>query len=212
MESSEIVEIVDEIKSQSSSNTFVLGVAGDVYIGGNKLFVLEKKDYWKKEDNKTRISYQNVGGAVEENETFLEALSRETKEELDAEISILDSKETIFISPQNKKQQIEIDDKKSPVMISSEIHKGKPGRPEAEGKWHLIGIMFKANLTTDFTPSSEISGTLEIDKKYLKNKMEFDYSHLIESNRARVLENESIPKDAVFYPKFSAKRQIEHLE
>ena len=204
-------EIVDDIRSKSDYDSIVLGVAADLYIHKNKLFVLEKKDYWGNNIKSTKISYQNVGGAVEEKETFMEALRREVKEELDAEINILDSEKSLLISSEGETKNIDFDCENSPIMISSEIHQGKPGRPDAEGKWHLIGVMFKAELITDFTPSSEISGTLELDKNMLESKKEFKYSSIKGKNGAEVLENYSIPENSVFYPKFSAKRQIEYL-
>ena len=206
-----LAEVVEDIRSKCNYESLVLGVAADLYLDKNKLFVLEKEDYWEKTGDSIRISYQNVGGAVEENETFKEALRREVKEELNAEINILDSEKTLLVSAEGQTQNIGIDCEESPIMISSEIHQGKPGRPEAEGKWHLIGVMFKAELITDFTPSSEISGTLELDKNMLESKKEFKYSSIKGKNGAEVLENFSIPENTVFYPKFSAKRQIEYL-
>ena len=205
-----VEEVVQRFKEEYSDEVYVLGAGAIPEFREKNLFILEKKEYWTEKDGVTEISYQNVGGAVEEGETPLEACRREAEEELDCGIEIKDSEKTFFISEDGERKEIELGSGKRPVMISKEKHPGKPGRPEAEGEFHLLGFLYRGRLEGKFRPSSEIAGCMVAEKSFIQNNKEFTIKR-IKEEPVEIIENYSIPENSYLYPKFSAKRQLETL-
>ncbi|MFB6204443.1 MAG: NUDIX domain-containing protein [Candidatus Nanohaloarchaea archaeon] len=205
----DIPELIRRFEDDFSSEDRVVGVGAMILQGGKFLSVLEKKDYWDRGEI-TRISYQNVGGQVEEGESVYEALRREASEEIDCGLEIKDSQETVLTDVDGSWRKVGLEEETSPVLVSREKHDGKPGRPDAEGNWYLLGFLFRGEVKGTPEPSREVPALATLSEGLLK-KREFTKKQLVEE-AGELIEKEPIPADARFYPKFSMKQLLDYRD
>ena len=127
------------------------------------LFVINKKEYWKKRDSRWVISFTNVGGRKEKGENILQTARRECKEEIGILPHILSSNRTFHIDLNYKVKEIKPSMRPRPFSIYLLKHKGKPGMPCAKKYFIAKVYVFLAKINKNPKPSSEIPAIIWLD-------------------------------------------------
>lgn len=169
------------------------------------IFTLAKKDYWKKRKKNLLIDYSAVGGRVEEDETILNAIHREAKEEINCDISLISAKSTIYLNPEGEIKKIELKEKIKPLLIFEKNYPGKPGFPDAEGQWYLFAPVFIAEPLDIPKPSSEVPAIICLNKDlFFKIPKIILIQEFIDLGGI-LIEVINIPRDAYLVPTFAAE-------
>jgi len=82
------------------------------------LFGVGKKAYWDKTTSPWTITYTNIGGHVESNESIIEATKREVLEEIGCSVELFSSDQTLYCDLEEPKlNSYELEDKIAPILV-----------------------------------------------------------------------------------------------
>ncbi|MCM8803331.1 MAG: NUDIX domain-containing protein [Candidatus Omnitrophica bacterium] len=181
----------------------IIGVSAVISYKDGYLFTLEKEKYWEKRNNSFLIKFTAVGGRLEKNETFIDAMQRESDEEIGCKLNLIDSKKTVYINFNSRIKEITLAEKTKPIIIYEKIYKGLPGLPHTSGKWVLFCPVFFAMLKRKPKPSSEIPALLILPKNlFALCKKQLKLRTILERGGI-LIEAKSIPKTAFIQPMFT---------
>jgi len=202
-----VQDIIRDFQENKSNERLEIGTGALIKQGENFVFALSKEKYWEEKEDITHLSFQNIGGAIEEGETPIQALEREAREEIGTEIKVKISKQTL-VSYEDINYS---ESKTSPLMIYTDENPGKPGDPEAEGTWKLLGFLYKAQILEEPQPSSEIPAIIKIPEKLFLNSENGLTRKQIEE-KGEIITQRPLPEKFKAKPKFSAKKILENKE
>ncbi|MFC1733374.1 NUDIX domain-containing protein [candidate division KSB1 bacterium] len=148
---------------------------------------LGPKKFWRHEHDRVIITYTAVGGKVEVGETLLQALERETKEEIGVFGTINSSPRTLFYTFDKKYSKwVDTLVKPAPAIIYDNFLNGF----SVAAYWIKIPNTPKAH--------SEISGMIRIPFDF-EYSDPYPLSHYLK-NGAEIVSCESIPERSVLKP------------
>lgn len=158
------------------------------------LFAIGKKDFWKKDNGRTIVTYTAVGGNLEQGESFIESSHREALEELGTDIEIISSDNTILFNFESrKKKYINLEEKIKPAIIYYKI---------LQSQDKLSVCTYLAQLKGNPKPSMEVPALLLLkENQLLKNNT---LSELLK-NGAEIIEQTNIPRNSTMKPFGSAE-------
>jgi 8-oxo-dGTP pyrophosphatase MutT (NUDIX family) len=113
------------------------------------------------------LFYGGIGGHREEGEDLLSCAHREAKEEIGADIDILPSVVSWYVSPDFTIKQVELEDKPQPYALYKHAY---PPEIVSDNRYYHI-VIYKARLTgiPGELPQDELQGVIELTSDQLIN-------------------------------------------
>ncbi|MHA1992198.1 MAG: NUDIX domain-containing protein [Candidatus Hodarchaeales archaeon] len=174
-------------------------------------FAVGNKKYWKKlENGQLMISFTAIGGHVERNESFIEAILREIKEETGSHAIIEESEETYYVNAQlieedifdfkiDSIEKVIISDTPKPWIIYSL-------KRESD---NLGVVVYRGELKEDFFPNAEVPALIYLPPDLL-NKCPISLEKLLDAGAKIKEQDEAIPRKAFIYP-FGSMKIVQEL-
>lgn len=140
------------------------GVSTLVSYQDRLIFVIDNEKHWTLKINdetgieEYKITFGCVGGSRESGETVIQAIYRESKEEIGVEVDLIDSDITYYIDINQKMREIILEDDIKPFLL----YENKFIYPEMGDAYSLI-IVFKSVIHTQPKPSSEVPALFTTD-------------------------------------------------
>lgn len=163
-------------------------------------FAIGNEKYWKKaENNQLMISFTAIGGTVEQNEPFIDAIYREVKEETGVDAIIYDSNKSMYIEGNS-------DDNDKSIFHISEIRKitfAKEPRPWIVYKLYrkddTLGVaVYKGKFSNEPYPRREVPALLLLPPTKLLQCPK-KLSSLLDTGAIIREQDEPIPREAIIY-------------
>ena len=166
---------------------------GVILIWKNRfVFALGKELYWNKNTEPWEITYTNVGGKVEPNETMLNSTKREVMEELNCKVILFPSNLTLFSNLERANIiEYHLDDEIPPLLIYN------------SDKMKMSVCVYKAQVIEEPEPHQEVPAILFLRPLNLKGGL---LSELIKNGCSlKKQKNFEIPPNIIIRPFGSAE-------
>jgi 8-oxo-dGTP pyrophosphatase MutT (NUDIX family) len=181
-----IIRTIEDFLRNSNESGVGLALQND---DGLYLFFLAGKRH-QKYCPPGELFYGGIGGHLEEGEDLLACAHREAKEEIRADIEILPSTVSWYVSPDFTIEQLELKDKPQPYAFYKHVH--PPEISRVSRYYHIV--IYKARLTglPGELPQDELQGIIALtfdqlvyylDRKPTIEEMICDGVHLIGGER-----------------------------
>ncbi len=187
------------------------GVSTLVSYEDRLIFVIDNEKHWTLKINdetgieEYKITFGCVGGSRESGETVIQAIYRESKEEIGVEIDLIDSDITYYIDINQEMREIILEDDIKPFLV----YENKFIYPEKGDSYSLI-IVFKSVIHAQPKPSSEVPALFTTDaNEFLKLK---DLTSLTEFHENyNIVSQREIPKNGYLHSFMTPKVILDHF-
>lgn len=166
--------------------------------------MLPRKDRITTRNGRKAIYYAGIGGKKKRSESFIECVRRESREEILTEIDLRTSDSTWHFDSKERIHRVELDNKIRPIML---YEKPEPTAPELQGTRNdpvpqtYYGVVYLARTIAPPRPGAELGGLIYLSKEQVVRSLTEESSlRDVEMRGGRVVEIESLPRDAIVYP------------
>jgi hypothetical protein len=130
--------------------------------------------------DENEIPFHGIGGKVNNNENFLDAIIREVKEEVNLDIDISDSPETSYHTSAAHLSSISLSDTPRPYCIYKRTRQGDINFSDADTLW-IIGYTGRLDETQvkleNLSPHAEVGAIVILTAKTLIKTLDSDFTY-----------------------------------